>query len=141
MCISIQVKAKTAAVIFLLFCSAGTTWYSNRMVKNIQSDNSRQAHVQCDIIETQEIDGVYHTNWEYMYKNQTYTYTDESSNSPENHVCCIIIDYPFKIVDCFVATVTEFYIYMIGMWLFTAIFIFCACYICRERKDIYVQQV
>ena len=137
MCITIDLKAKTASVIFLLFCCTGVTWYNNKMITQTNQASDIQAHVECDIVETSKIDSIYHTNWEYIYNNQTYTFTDESTLEPYNHECCIVIDSPFDTIEC-VSSTDDYYLYMIIFWLFTFVYVICACCICREQKTVYI---
>lgn len=141
MCISIQIKSKTAVSIFLLFCSIMVTLYSNEKIEKIQLNKSKQVHVNCTVIDTQEINGLYHTNWKYKYNNQTYTFTDESVNNAKNHICCILLNNPFETVTCNTEQLFKFYMYMVCIWMITISYTYCAYYVCRERKNAYISSV
>ena len=138
MAIKTQSNGKiTTTMIGFLFCSVMTTWYSDKMINNNHRDIKSQSRVECDMLETQELNGIYHTNWEYVYNNQTYTYADESSITPESHDCCLLVEQPFKIVDCVSSSNTKFYLFTICMWAVTVMYICCAYYILpRSEKKI-----
>jgi hypothetical protein len=133
MCITIQVKLKTAIIGVILFGLFLGTYFGDKKYKQIDTEQNSIIATECVLMNTVQPDvGVWHNNWQYIYDNQTYVYTDETTTAPETHKCCITTNNLYDPSIC-----TKNGKFLLSLYLgcayVSAIIIFGCMWVCRDK--------
>ena len=141
MCISIQIKFKTAVVLFTLGALALGTWLGHRAIQTNVAEKASIEYVECDIIMSLPSleNGIesWHNNWNYVFANETYSFTDETPNKAVTHTCCLSIDNPYTVTPCVKDKVFLTTLYLVAGW-FVGLCILGIMWVCREKPQKHV---
>lgn len=131
MCITIQITCKQFITLSILATLSGITYMGHRAITTNIQEVQDIIPIQCMLIDSTPVtDGsvlVYHNNWDYFYKNNTYYFTDSTDYEPANYICCVDSDNSYNIIECVASTVTETVLLLIAAWVISWCVIVCMC--------------
>lgn len=138
MCITIKLTLKQAVVGFVLGALALGTYLGHLRIQETSKKLNVVDTVQCELLSqttTNDTPPKWHNNWIYLYDNETYTFTDETTNKADPHVCCVKKLNAYRTIDCPKNDINMTVFYLICGWLCGTVILLVIWCCSREKKQ------
>jgi hypothetical protein len=139
MCISIQIKFKTAVVMLVFGGLIIGTWIGHRDIENNIDKIANMETVSCEIMSSKVVkandETMWHNNWRYTFDNEKYFFTNETTSKAATHKCCLMIDDPCIIINCVSDIGFLYAAYIIAGW-FVGLVILCILWVFRDKPQL-----
>jgi hypothetical protein len=136
MCISIQIKFRTAVVLGVFASLAFGTWLWHSVALTNNIDRASMERITCNIVSSSPVVEndikTWHNNWSYNFENQTYSFTNNTPWHARSIGCCVVISDPCNVVKCVKDNSFNNNAYLILGW-FVGICILGMVWSCRDK--------
>jgi hypothetical protein len=119
MCNTVKLTLKQVSIVFILGVLGLGTYLGHIKIQEESKIFDNIEIETCEILsttKTNDIQPIWHNNWQYTYDNETYSFTDETNYEPEEYSCCFEKLNPCDTVKCPINHFSEYTFYLACGW-------------------------